>query len=201
MVKSVCWSVGPSHWSRLKNLNTCWMDCCEILNRHLWLPTGWMQLILLIPWLFLWCHHVVDISVFYWNFSALGKKTVHFSFKECCALRKVTARRRRCSAALHRVRLPSASGGSRDTSVRGQHGGHACGASKQIAPIVQLTPPPENTDTPRRAGRAGGAWTHSSMDEENKLQFPSLPVTTEELLVRQQPLADMSTQLTSTPDS
>lgn len=34
---------------------------------------------------------------------------------------------------------------SRDTSVRGQHGGHACGVPKQIASIVQLTPPRETS--------------------------------------------------------
>ena len=48
--------------------------------------------------------------------------------------------------------LPSAER-SRDTSVRGQHGGHACGASKQIAPTVQLTQPRE-TSIPRvKTGR------------------------------------------------
>lgn len=36
---------------------------------------------------------------------------------------------------------------SRDTSVRGQHGGHTCGLSKQIALFFQLTPPRE-THTP-----------------------------------------------------
>lgn len=38
----------------------------------------------------------------------------------------------------HTRQLP---GGSRDSSVRRQHGGHACGVAKQIASFVGLTPP------------------------------------------------------------
>ncbi len=35
---SVCWSVSPPLWSRLKYLSNCWMDCHEILYRHSWSP-------------------------------------------------------------------------------------------------------------------------------------------------------------------
>lgn len=70
-------------------------------------------------------------------------------------------------------------GGSRD-SVRRQHGGHACGVAKQIVSFVRLTLP--ETSIPRaEPGRF--FRTVSRMDGGNKLQFPSLPVTKEELLV------------------
>lgn len=44
-----------------------------------------------------------------------------------------------------RACLPSVCLCSRDLSVRGQHGGPACGASKQISSVVQLTPPWETS--------------------------------------------------------
>lgn len=70
-----------------------------------------------------------------------------------------------------------------------QHGRHACGVSKQIAPVVQLTPPRrdikyKNVVQKRKVGpsvpRTDG---EGSMDGDNKLQFPTLPATKEELLV------------------
>lgn len=70
-----------------------------------------------------------------------------------------------------------------------QHGRHACGVSKQIATLVQLTPPRraienKNVVQKRKVGpsvpRTNG---EGSMDGDNKLQFPTLPATKEELLV------------------
>lgn len=70
-----------------------------------------------------------------------------------------------------------------------QHGRHACGVSKQIATLVQLTPPRraiknKNVVQKRKVGpsvpRTDG---EGSMDGDNKLQFPTLPATKEELLV------------------
>lgn len=43
--------------------------------------------------------------------------------------------------------MPAARRASRDSSVRRQHGGHACGVAKQIALFVRLTPP--ETSIPR----------------------------------------------------
>lgn len=67
------------------------------------------------------------------------------SFSECCVL-KLTAGGRRCPPFLLFTSLfANCAVRSRDTSVRGQHGGHACGVPKQIASIVQLTPPRETS--------------------------------------------------------
>lgn len=47
-----------------------------------------------------------------------------------------------------------------------------------VSLLVQLT------HRDRARGRATGAGVHRDMDEENKLQFPSLPASKEDLLVR-----------------
>lgn len=69
------------------------------------------------------------------------------------------------------VCLPSAVR-SRDTSVRGQHGGHACGVSKQIASIVQLTPPREPS-----VPSAKPVWRRPNKEQNGWGQQTSVPVS------------------------
>lgn len=96
--------------------------------------------------------------------------------RRCRRKRKRRRRRSQGGAVSHLsfsspVCLPSAVR-SRDTSVRGQHGGHACGVSKQIASIVQLTPPREPS-----IPSAKPVWRRPNKEQNGRGQQTSVPVS------------------------
>lgn len=76
-------------------------------------------------------------------------------FSECWyVFPRSTAGRRHCSYFfLLPAHMPAARRASRDSSVRRQHGGHACGVAKQFALFVRLTPS-RNIDPEGRAWSA-----------------------------------------------
>lgn len=63
---------------------------------------------------------------------------------------------------------------SRDASVRGQHGGHACGVPKQIASIVQLTPPRETSIPSREPVRRCPSRQQNGRRQQTAVPVPAL---------------------------